>query len=51
MGCLLLLIWAAFTWALTYFLVALLSWMLNFTLTVGLVTAVWIILIVLKLLF
>ena len=51
MGCLALLILGMITWFATYIFVALLSWFLGFTLTFGLVTAIWLILLVLKLLF
>ncbi len=51
MGCFFLLICGSITWVATYMFMALLSWMLNFTLTVGLVTAVWLTFIMLKLLF
>lgn len=51
MGCFFLLIFGMITWLATYIFVALLSWFLGFTLTFGLVTAIWLILLVLKLLF
>jgi hypothetical protein len=50
-GCLSLLFLGAFTWVLTGILMTLLSWMLGFALTAGMITAGWLILIVLKLLF
>lgn len=51
MGCFAALIVLAITWFLTYIFVALLSWMFDFVLTVGIVTGVWLIILVLKLLF
>ena len=51
MGCLALLILGAISWSITYVIMALLSWLLGFTLTAGMVTAAWLIYILLKLLF
>lgn len=51
MGCFILMVLMAWTWFLTYILMCLLSWMFGFTLTAGIVTGVWLILLVLKLLF
>lgn len=51
MGCLTLLILGAFTWFITYIIMTILSWLLGFALTAGMVTAVWLIFILLKLLF
>lgn len=50
MGCLFLL-FGMITWFATYIVMALLSWMLDFALTAGIVTAVWLIVWALKLLF
>ena len=51
MGCLTLLILGAITWFVTYLVMSILSWLLGFALTAGMVTAVWLIYILLKLLF
>lgn len=51
MGCLMLLFLGAITWFITYLIMALLSWLLGFALTAGMVTAAWLIFILVKLLF
>ncbi len=51
MGCLPLLILGAVTWFIVYIIMSLLSWLLGFALTAGMVTAAWLIFILIKLLF
>lgn len=50
-GCLILLGICAITWGFTYALLTVLAWMLDFTVTAGLVTAVWLLILVWKILF
>lgn len=51
MGCFAALVVLAITWFATYIFVGILSWLFDFALTVGIVTGVWLILLVLKSLF
>lgn len=51
MGCFFLLFAGVITWLTTAMIVFVLSWLLDFTVTAGIVTGVWLILVLLKMLF